>query len=40
VTVKVIRNKIVENNPRFSKIPLNQVIECTVWPPEGVKVDR
>jgi len=40
VTVKVIRNKIVEDISRFSKIPLNQVIEFTVWSLVGVKVDR
>jgi len=34
----VIRNKIVENIPRFSKLPLNQVFEFTVRPREGVKV--
>jgi len=40
VTVKLIRNEIVENIPRFPKIPLNQVIELIVWPLEGVKFDR
>jgi len=40
VTVKVIRNKIVENISWFAKIPLNQVIKFTVSPLEGVKVDR
>jgi len=40
VTVRVIRNKIVENIPRFPKMLLNQVIEFTVWSLEGVKVER
>jgi len=40
VTRKVIRNKIVEDVPRFPKIPLDQVIEFTVSLLEGVKVDR
>jgi len=39
VTVKVIRNKIVEKIPRFPKISFNQVVEFTVWPLEGHNVE-
>jgi len=38
VTRKVIRNKIVEDVPRFPKIPLNQVIE--VITNEVIRINR